>query len=164
MKNGLATGAILDRNAYPVSQRDALKLWIVLSRCYSTFGQAEASRMKIKHLTPPQFGVLEALAHLGPMKMCDLGGKLLMSGANVTGVIDRLESKGLVRRVMQAGDRRTYFIHLTDAGGKLISKIFSRHAEVIEELASSLTSAEKRQLTSLLKKLGKSIQQLNNIR
>ncbi len=120
--------------------------------------------MKIKHLTPPQFGVLEALAHLGPMKMCDLGGKLLMSGANVTGVIDRLESKGLVRRVMQAGDRRTYFIHLTDAGGKLISKIFSRHAEVIEELASSLTSAEKRQLTSLLKKLGKSIQQLNNIR
>jgi len=157
VKNGLSTGAILDRNAYPESQRDALKLWVVLSRCYSTFAQAEASRTKMKNLTPPQFGVLEALAHRGPMKMCDLGGKLLMSGANVTGVIDRLESKGFVRRVVQAGDRRTYFIHLTDAGGKLISKIFSRHAKVIEELASSLTGVEKQRLTSLLKKLGTSI-------
>jgi MarR family 2-MHQ and catechol resistance regulon transcriptional repressor len=95
------------------------------------------------------------------MKMCDLGGKLLMSGANLTGVIDRLEAKGLVQRAVQAGDRRTYIIHLTEAGGKLISKIFSRHAKVIEELAGSLTSAEKRQLTSLLKKLGKSIQHLD---
>lgn len=157
VKNGLSTGPVLDRNAYPESQKDALKLWIVLSRCYSTFAQAEASQTKMKDLTPPQFGVLEALAHLGPMKMCDLGGKLLMSGANVTGVVDRLESKGFVRRVVQAGDRRTYIIHLTNSGGKLISKIFSRHAKVIEELASSLTSAERRQLTSLLKKLGKSI-------
>jgi len=111
----------------------------------------------MKDLTSPQFGVLEALAHLGPMKMCDLGGKLLMSGANVTGVVDRLESKGFVRRVMQVGDRRTYIIHLTDAGGKLISKIFSRHAKVIEELSGRLTSSEKRQLASLLKKLGKTI-------
>jgi MarR family 2-MHQ and catechol resistance regulon transcriptional repressor len=148
---------VLDRDAYPESQKDALKLWIVLSRCYNTFAQSEATRTKMKELTAPQFGVLEALAHLGPMKMCDLGGKLLMSGANVTGVVDRLERKGFVRRVMQAGDRRTYIIHLTDAGGKLISKTFSRHAKVIEELAGSLTASEKRQLTSLLKKLGKSI-------
>lgn len=157
MKSGLTTGPILDRNAYPESQRDALKLWVVLSRCYSTFAQSEAARTKMKDLTSPQFGVLEALAHLGPMKMCDLGGKLLMSGANVTGVVDRLESKGFVRRVMQVGDRRTYIIHLTDAGGKLISKIFSRHAKVIEELSGRLTSSEKRQLASLLKKLGKTI-------
>jgi MarR family 2-MHQ and catechol resistance regulon transcriptional repressor len=157
VKNELAIGPVLDRNAYPGAQKDALKLWVVLARCYSSFAQAEAARSKHEELTQPQFGVLEALAHLGPMKMCDLGGKLLMSGANLTGVIDRLETKGLVRRVMNTGDRRTYIIHLTETGGKRIAKIFSRHAKVIEELTSSLTSVEKRALTSLLKKLGKSI-------
>lgn len=156
MKNGLATAPILDRHAYAEPCKDALKLWVVLSRCYNSFAQAESARTKHEELTPPQFGVLEALAHLGPMKMCDLGGKLLMSGANLTGVVDRLESKGLVQRAMPAGDRRMYIIHLTEAGGKLISKIFSRHARVIEELTNSLTATEKRQLTSLLKKLGKS--------
>lgn len=157
VKNELATEPILDRNAYPEKRKDALKLWVVLARCYNSFAQAEALRIKPEDLTPPQLGVLEALAHLGPMKMCELGGKLLMSGANLTGVVDRLETKGLVRRVMNAGDRRTYVIHLTEAGGKLIGKIFSRHAQVIEELTNSLTASEKRQLTTLLKKLGKSI-------
>jgi len=157
VKNVLATEPVLDRHAYPLARREALKLWVVLARCFNSFAQAEAARTKHQELTAPQFGVLEALAHLGPMKMCDLGEKLLMSGANLTGVIDRLENKKLVQRVMQADDRRTYVIHLTENGGKLISKIFPRHAAAIAELTSSLTAAEKRQLISLLKKLGKSI-------
>lgn len=158
MRERLAKDAVLDRESYPARQKESLKLWVVLARCFNSFAQAEALRIKPEDLTPPQFGVLEALAHLGPMKMCDLGGKLLMSGANLTGVIDRLEMKDLVRRVMDAEDRRTYLIHLTDTGSKLITKIFSRHAAVIEELTSTLTTAEKRELTSLLKKLGKAVQ------
>ena len=158
MSEKLIPGPLLDREAYPAKQGEALKLWVVLARCFNSFAQAEALRIKPTDLTPPQFGVLEALAHLGPMKMCTIGTKLLMSGANLTGVVDRLENKGLVRRVMDADDRRTYVIHLTDAGGKLISKIFARHATVIEELSAGLGSAEKRELTVLLKKLGKSVQ------
>jgi MarR family 2-MHQ and catechol resistance regulon transcriptional repressor len=160
MYERLTTGVLLDRENYPPCRKEALKLWVVLARCFNSFAQAEAHHLKTFDLTAPQFGLLEALAHLGPMKMCDIGHKLLMSGANVTGVVDRLESKGLVRRVMEADDRRTFRIHLTDEGSKLIAKFFPLHAERLEAFTSVLTSKEKRLLTDLLKKLGKA-QRLN---
>lgn len=150
--------ALLDRESYDSEQKLALKLWVVLARCYNSFAQNEAGRIKGYDITPPQFGVLEALAHLGPLKMCELAEKLLMSGANVTGVIDRLEEKGLVQRVMEADDRRTYRIHLTATGGRLIAEIFPSHAEKVRQLTHALSGKEKRALIDLLKKLGKSIQ------
>jgi MarR family 2-MHQ and catechol resistance regulon transcriptional repressor len=73
-------------------------------------------------------------------------------------VVDRLEKKSLVRRVMDAEDRRMFRIHLTEHGSRLIVKFFPIHAERIEMLASALTSREKRWLTDLLKKLGKANQ------
>lgn len=158
----LMDGPILERQTYGPCQQQALKLWVVLARCFNSFGQALAHQGRTYGLTPPQFGVLEALAHLGPMKMCDIASKLLMSGANVTGVVDRLENKNMVRRVTEAGDRRTFFIHLTAEGGKLISKTFQRHARQVEALTSSLTPGEKRALIRLLKKLGKAVQLSNS--
>ena len=155
MKEKLTRGALLNRDSYPECRKAALKLWVVLARCFNSFAQHEAQHFKAFDLTAPQFGVLEALAHLGPMKMCDIGNKLLMSGANVTGVVDRLEKKRLVRRVMDAEDRRMFLIHLTDEGGKLIAKFFPLHAEQIEAFTGVLTSKEKHRLTELLKKLGK---------
>jgi MarR family 2-MHQ and catechol resistance regulon transcriptional repressor len=159
MSQRLNKSALLDREGYSADQKSALKLWVVLARCYNSFAQSEAVRIKGYEITPPQFGVLEALAHLGPLKMCELAEKLLMSGANVTGVIDRLEEKGFVQRVMEADDRRTYRIHLTGAGGKLIADIFPAHAEKIRRLTHALSAKEKRVLAELLKKLGKSLQQ-----
>ena len=85
MKERLTRGALLDRESYPECRKEALKLWVVLARCFNSFAHNDAQYLKAFDLTAPQFGVLEALAHLGPMKMCDIGNKLLMSGANVTG-------------------------------------------------------------------------------
>jgi MarR family 2-MHQ and catechol resistance regulon transcriptional repressor len=155
MKEKLTRGTLLNRDSYPEGRKEALKLWVVLARCFNSFAQHEAQHLKAFDLTAPQFGVLEALAHLGPMKMCEIGNKLLMSGANVTGVVDRLEKKGLVRRVMDAEDRRMFLIHLTEAGSKVIAKFFPVHAEHLEAFTNVLTSKEKRLLTDLLKKLGK---------
>lgn len=155
MSEHIMKSAVLNRENYPACRKESLKLWVVLARCFNSFAHASAHHLKPFDLTSPQFGVLEALAHLGPMKMCEIGSKLLMSGANVTGVVDRLEQKGLVQRVTDAEDRRMFLIHLTDAGSKLIAKIFPLHAARIEELAGVLTSKEKRQLTDLLKKLGR---------
>ena len=159
----IAQSAILDRESYPCSQKEGLGLWVALARCYNSFAQATDEHVKEFGLTSPQFGVLEALAHLGPLRMCDIGAKLLMSGANVTGVVDRLEKKGLVRRVVETDDRRTFHIHLTDEGAKFIAKIFPRLAEEIEKLGASLSSKERKTLTELLKKLGVSIQNQNQI-
>lgn len=158
MTNQLTYKPLLDREAYSACQKRSLKLWVVLARCYNSFLQAEGIANGAGALTQPQFAVLEVLAHLGPLKMCEIAGKLLMSSANVTGVVDRLEKKGLVKRVTEADDRRMFHIHLTDAGSRLITEVFPWHAKKIEKLTAALSAHEKLELIKLLKKLGKSIQ------
>src|SRR5262245_27516051 len=79
-------------------------------------------------LTETQFGVLEALYHLGPMPQARLCEKLLVSGSNLTTVIDNLEKGGLVRRDPNPDDRRAYLIKLTESGRSAIAKAFPEHA------------------------------------
>ena len=105
-------------------------------------------------LTISQFGVLEALLHLGPMSQKDIGQKILRSSGNITMVIDNLEKRSLVRRERDGHDRRSFIVHLTDKGNKLIRKIFPSHAAVITGEMSTLTAAEQKTLGDLCKKLG----------
>jgi len=74
-------------------------------------------------LTESQFGVLEALWHLGPMPQIRLCEKLLVSGSNLTTVIDNLERRDLVRRDPNPDDRRAYLVRLTvsNASGEGVS-------------------------------------------
>ena len=76
----------------------ALNTYIKLTRATSTFETRLAHRDTIDALTHTQFGVLEALYHLGPMCQNEIGAKLLKSGVNITLVIDNLEKRILVRR------------------------------------------------------------------
>jgi len=64
------------------------------------------SRISEYGLTTPQFGVLEALHHLGSLSLGDLADKLLVTGGNITYVMDRLEERGLVERDRSTEDRR----------------------------------------------------------
>jgi len=109
-------------------------------------------------LTTPQFGVLEALYHLGPLSLGDLAGKLLVTGGNVTYVMDRLEQQGLVYRERSPMDRRIIQAKLTQGGYALMQEVFPGHGAFIEGLSSTLTDAEQEQLRGLLKKLGRGIQ------
>jgi MarR family transcriptional regulator, 2-MHQ and catechol-resistance regulon repressor len=135
----------------------ALKLWIALARCYSTYQRAVAAVVHERGLTLPQFGALEALYHLGPMSLGDLAGKLLVTGGNVTYVMDRLESQGLVARFRSRDDRRVVHAELTDEGRALVAEVFPEHARYIEHLCRHLDSEEQEELRRLLKKLGKGI-------
>ena len=135
----------------------ALRLWIALARCYSTFSKAVAGKVAEYGLTTPQFGILEALYHLGPMSLGELADKLLVTGGNVTYVMDRLEEQGLVYRERSPEDRRVVEAKLTDEGRDLIRGCFPGHASFVESLASHLEPDEQEELRDLLKKLGKSI-------
>jgi MarR family 2-MHQ and catechol resistance regulon transcriptional repressor len=105
-------------------------------------------------LTMSQFGVLEALLHLGAMSQGEVGLKLLLSGSNVTTVVDNLEKRGLVRRARRAGDRRVIEVSLTDKGRRLIARLFPAHARRIAQLFSTLSSTEQNQLADLCRTLG----------
>ena len=106
-------------------------------------------------LTVSQFGVLEALYHLGPMGQGQIGDKLLRSGGNITLVIDNLEKQGLVTRQRQPEDRRKVTVSLTPAGEELIRRVFPVHLAAIVGEMNRLTPEEQETLGELCKKLGK---------
>lgn len=106
-------------------------------------------------VTVSQFGVLEALHHLGPMHQRQIASKLLKSGGNVTLVIDNLEKRGLVERRRELKDRRFVQVHLTPAGQTLIAELFPRHVDSIVSEMSVLEGKEQASLGWLCKTLGR---------
>ena len=70
-------------------------------------------------LTGPQSSVLRTLATEGPLSSASLSRRLYVTPSNITGIIDRLEKKGLVERIRKEGDRRVALITLTESGVEL---------------------------------------------
>jgi MarR family transcriptional regulator, 2-MHQ and catechol-resistance regulon repressor len=134
----------------------ALDAYIKLARAADTISSLAFARTGLADagLTPGQFGVLEALHHLGPLHQCDLARKHLQSGGNMTMIVDNLEKRGLVRRERSAADRRFVRVHLSPMGRRLIKSVFARYASVLTELMRVLSSAEQAQLGRLCRKLG----------
>jgi len=140
----------------------ALSLWIKLSRAASTFGKIVAVNIRSFDLTEPQFAMLECLGHLGPLKLGELSKKMLVSGGNITCVVDNLEKEGFIERVRVAEDRRVVLVRLTPRGKKLFDDVFIQHAEFITRIASVLTEYEQETLARLLKKLGLSLKEFKS--
>lgn len=147
-----------DRSWSPDRER-ALRMWIALARCYSTYSRAVACKVSDYGLTTPQFGVLEALYHLGPLSLGELAEKLLVTGGNVTYVMDRLEEQELVYRERSPEDRRVIQAKLTDKGRQTIADVFPGHGAFIEQLSGHLERDEQDTLRYLLKKLGVAIRE-----
>ncbi|MBE0642513.1 MAG: MarR family transcriptional regulator [Bacteroidetes bacterium] len=145
------------KRTYGKRSDSALALWVKLARAYSVFNRESAHDIRRYGLTQPQFGALECLYHLGPMTIGDLSRKMLVSGGNMTCVIDNLEKEGHVRRVQSEVDRRSVTVELTPQGQELIGRIFPQHAALIENVASVLDANEQDELSRLLKKLGSGI-------
>lgn len=135
----------------------ALDLFIKLMRTHDALSAHLRVLFGSFDLQPSQFGILEALYHLGPMQQHELAAKLLQSPGNITRILDKLEEEGLIERGAEPGDRRCHRIALTPKGKKRISTIFPKFAAAMHCLFSSLTADEQRQLNDLLRKTGKSL-------
>lgn len=105
-------------------------------------------------LTMSQFAVLEALLHCGPLCQKELADKLLVTGANMTKVLDVMERDGLVQRIRSKQDRRYITVDLTTTGKTRISEIFPRHVGDVVRAFSSLSAQEQITLRELCRKLG----------
>ena len=100
-------------------------------------------------LSESQFGVLEALLHLGPLHQRELATKILRTHGNVTLVVDHLEKRGLVRRERGSTDRRYVRVYLTAEGESLVRGLFPAHAARLAEEMSVLDESEQRELGRL---------------
>jgi MarR family 2-MHQ and catechol resistance regulon transcriptional repressor len=132
----------------------ALDAYVKLLRASRAVLARVEPRLAAAGLTATQFGVLEAILHIGPLSQRELCLKVLTSPANMTDIVDKLEARGLVHRVRQQADRRAVQVELTAAGRALVEPLFARHAGDIRDVMGSLSREELRQLADLLRRLG----------
>lgn len=137
--------------------QQSLKLFIVLSRAYKAINEQVNKFIQAKGLNPTEFAVLELLFHKGDQPLQQIGGKILLASGSITYVVDKLEEKGLLKRMACPKDRRVTYAQITDDGKKFIGDIFPEHEDRIHELMSSLTNVEKETAIELIKKLGLSV-------
>ena len=131
----------------------ALNAFVKLVRASESVSTRIHRHLADDGLTVSQFGVLEAIYHLGPLNQSELAKKVLKSTGNITLVVDNLEKSDLVKRERQQ-DRRYFAVRLTTKGRKLIGAVFPRHASKIMEEMGVLSSAEQEVLGKLCRKLG----------
>ena len=135
------------------SGKERLRLWIRLLRASRTIEAELRERLKKEfNTTLPRFDVMAAL-YRSPegMLMSDLSRFLLVSNGNVTGIVDRLVSEGLVTRARRNGDRRTSMVRLTEAGTSSFRDMAAAHEGWIGELLGGVTEEEPRRLAGMLK-------------
>ena len=114
------------------------------------------------NLSPSQFNVLNLLHNQNPgATQSELSRQLIMHRSNVTGLIDRLEKRGLVQRADCATDRRAYRVALTPAGEKLVREILPRYYAAAEQIWGALPVRRTNQLVAELTQLSTNTEQIS---
>jgi MarR family transcriptional regulator, organic hydroperoxide resistance regulator len=128
---------------------DASEAWTLLFRLFvSQRGRVPQVASEFE-LSPMQAHVLRLLEPEEPLPMRTLARKLCCDASNVTGIVDRLEERGLVRRAAAPGDRRVKMLVVTDRGLGIRTAILARLSEAPEPIAS-LSAADQRALREIL--------------
>ena len=117
---------------------------------YQAFEHYSAAHVKSLGLTMTQFDVIATLGNQPPMSCKDLGNKTLVSKGTLTGVLERLEEKGIICREINPEDARSQMIGLTKSGQKLFEKVFPAHMEFLGKAFSKLSATELAQLRTSL--------------
>ena len=98
-----------------------------LALTFQAFERYSAPDMKSMGLTTTQFDVIATLGNQAPMSCKELGEKTLVTKGTLTGVLERLQTKGILERRINPEDARCQMIALTEEGQKLFETIFPKH-------------------------------------
>lgn len=139
--------------------RLALSVWVRLLKAHGLLLR-EVRRRVPDALTLPQFDVLAQLYRSDEgMTPGGLTRKLLVTGGNVTGIVERLSSLGLVERHPVPEDRRAVRIRLTARGEKLMRRAIPRHRRDVGTLFAPLAEGELARLRDLLGTLNQRLEE-----
>ncbi len=98
----------------------------LLAECFHAFERQSGANIRNRTgLTPSQFDIVATLGNTDGMTFKDLGERTLITKGTLTGVIDRLQEKGLVERVTQVADRRSTLVRLTKQGEAEFNRVFA---------------------------------------
>ena len=142
-------------SARPELEVEALQVTARLSRIGPLLARRQEAVFGEFGLGRGEVGALSALRIAGPphrLSPTRLGKGLMLSSAGVTSRIDRLERRGLVRRLPDPDDRRGVIVERTDKGLEVVDAAVAALAKSDRELLERLTSEEIGQLEVLLRK------------
>jgi DNA-binding MarR family transcriptional regulator len=148
-----AAAAAQKGNGATIERKARLRLWIRLLRASRFIEGVTRERFKVQfNMTLPRFDVMAALYRKPDgMLMSEIARFLIVSNGNVTGIVDRLVSEGLVARSQRNGDRRTSFITLTRRGRAAFATMATAHEHWIDELLGAVSARDAEQLSAKLK-------------
>jgi MarR family transcriptional regulator, organic hydroperoxide resistance regulator len=127
----------------------AVEAWALMQRLFAPQRKRFMALASEYELSPPQLGALKALDPDHPVAMSELATILGCDNSNVTGIVDRLEYRGLVERRPAEHDRRVKLLALTDEGRELRTSLGDRLHAPPEELAA-LSAEDQRTLRDIL--------------
>jgi DNA-binding MarR family transcriptional regulator len=155
LRPALSPAAPPDReSAVRADEHRALRLWLRLLTCSQLIERQVRARLRARYATTlPRFDLMAQLAREpGGLKMNALSRRLMVTGGNVTGIVDQLAREGLVERTADT-DRRAFRVRLTRAGERAFADMARVHEDWIAELLGGLTRREHAELFALLAKL-----------
>ena len=146
----------IDRESIARSEdHHALRIWLRLLTCTQLIERQVRSRLREQFAsTLPRFDLMAQLERYPEgLKMNELSRLLMVTGGNVTAIVDQLEHEGLVERLDDAADRRAFRIRLTRAGERSFAEMARAHEGWVVELLAGLSRREQDDLLKLLAKV-----------
>lgn len=130
----------------------ALKVWLRLLSCTTRVENAIRNRLRAQFdTTLPRFDLLAQLEREPDgLTMGELSERLMVTGANVTGITDQLEAEGLVKRAAHPTDRRAFAVRLTSRGRRQFRKMAAVHEQWVVELFAGWDARQKDSMYALL--------------
>jgi DNA-binding MarR family transcriptional regulator len=137
-----------------------LKVLRPLVEAYLAFWRTDSRHIRSLRLTPSQFDVIATLGDTDGMTCSELSNRTLVTKGTLTGVLDRLMAKGLVRREDVKGDRRRIRVCLTEKGDALFQKTFAAHIAFLRPyFERALSQKDAETVCTLLLRLRDSFRQ-----
>ncbi len=124
-----------------------------LARAYQAFAAYDAAGYRDAGLTPSQADVIFTLGNSGGMNFKEISEMTLITKGTLTGVVDRLEQKGLVERVASTEDRRSIQVRLTPEGVVVFEREFPRQMSYLKQRFDRLSRAEMQAATRMLRRV-----------
>jgi DNA-binding MarR family transcriptional regulator len=120
----------------------SLRLWLRLLSCTTRIEDTIRQRLREQFgITLPRFDLMAQLEREPEgLAMGEVSRRMMVTGGNVTTIVDQLEREQLVQRLPVTGDRRSYRLTLTDAGRNTFATMAQAHEAWVRELLSPLSS------------------------
>ena len=139
--------------------KQSLRVWLRMLSATTIIEKSIRAHLKSRcDSTLPRFDVMSALDRMQePITMSELTNRLLVSGGNVTGLINRLADDQLVSREPDPSDRRTQFVALTPAGRAAFRAMAAEHEALVDTMFVSLSDEQMESLLDLTTELNNAL-------